>query len=45
MVAYQALTSASLYFYNADEAVEQKDDLGDKRFRLQGSVVAPRADR
>ncbi len=39
VVAYQGLTSASLYFYNADEAVEQKADLGDKRFRLQGSVL------
>ena len=39
VVAYQALTSASLYFYNADEAVEQKAELGDKRFRLQGSVL------
>jgi cytochrome c-type biogenesis protein CcmE len=39
VVAYQALTSASLYFYNADEAVEQRDDLGTRRFRLQGSVL------
>ena len=39
VVAYQGLTSASLYFYNADEAVEQKADLGDRRFRLQGSVL------
>ena len=39
VVAYQGLTSASLYFYNADEAVAQKADLGDKRFRLQGTVV------
>jgi cytochrome c-type biogenesis protein CcmE len=39
VVAYQALTSASLYFYNADEAVEQKAELGDRRFRLQGLVV------
>jgi cytochrome c-type biogenesis protein CcmE len=39
VVAYQALSSASLYFYNADEAIEQKADLGDKRFRLQGSVL------
>lgn len=39
VVAYQGLTSASLYFYNADEAVEQKADLGDKRFRLHGSVL------
>ncbi|MFN8018099.1 MAG: cytochrome c maturation protein CcmE [Acidimicrobiales bacterium] len=30
---------ASLYFKNADEAVEQKESLGTKRFRLQGTVV------
>lgn len=39
VVVYQGLTSASLYFYNADEAVAQQDDLGDKRFRLQGLVL------
>jgi cytochrome c-type biogenesis protein CcmE len=39
VVVYQGLTSASLYFYNADEAVEQQADLGDKRFRLQGTVL------
>jgi len=38
VVAYQGLTSASLYFYNADEAVQQRDDLGDKRIRVQGVV-------
>lgn len=39
VVVYQGLTSASLYFYNADEAVAQRADLGDKRFRLQGTVL------
>ena len=39
VVVYQGLTEASLYFYNADEAVAQRADLGDKRFRLQGTVV------
>jgi cytochrome c-type biogenesis protein CcmE len=39
VVVWQGLTSASLYFYNADEAVEQRDELGDRRFRLQGSVL------
>jgi cytochrome c-type biogenesis protein CcmE len=39
VVVYQGLTSASLYFYNADEAVAQQADLGTKRFRLQGLVV------
>ena len=38
VVAYQSLTSASLYFYNADEAVEQREELGDKRIRVQGVV-------
>ena len=44
VVAYQGLTSASLYFYNADEAVEQRGTLGDKRIRVQG-VVQTEADR
>jgi len=39
VVAYQALSSASLYFYNADEAVAQREELGDQRFRLQGTVL------
>ena len=39
VVVYQGLTSASLYFYNADEAVEQQADLAAKRFRLQGTVL------
>ena len=30
---------ASVYFKNVDEAVEQKDELGTSRFRLQGTVV------
>lgn len=38
VVAYQALSSASLYYYNADEAVEQRDELGDRRFQVQGLV-------
>jgi cytochrome c-type biogenesis protein CcmE len=37
-VAYQGLTSASLYFYNADEAYEQREDLGADRIRVQGTV-------
>lgn len=37
-VAYQGLTSASLYFYNADEAIDERDTLGDKRIRVQGTV-------
>lgn len=38
-VAVKALGEASLFFLNADEAVEQRADLGTDRFRLQGTVV------
>ena len=34
-----ALGNASLYFKNADEAVRDRDELGSKRFQLQGTVV------
>lgn len=30
---------ASLYFRNADEAIEQRDSLGTSKFRLQGTVI------
>lgn len=38
-VVWKGLSSASLYFYNADEAVEKRAELGDDRFRLQGTVL------
>lgn len=34
----QALGTATLFYLNADEAVAQRSDLGQKRFRLQGVV-------
>lgn len=34
-----ALGNASLFFKNVDEAVRDRDDLGSKRFQLQGTVV------
>lgn len=34
-----ALGDASLYFYNVDEAVEQRDALEESRFHIQGIVV------
>lgn len=37
-IAVKSLGSASMFFYNADEAVAHKDELGDRRFRLQGTV-------
>jgi cytochrome c-type biogenesis protein CcmE len=33
------LVGGSLFFYNADEAVERRTELGDERFTLQGSPV------
>jgi len=44
IVVYQALSSASLYFYNADEAIAKQEELGDKRFRLQGTVLGDSID-
>ncbi len=44
VVVWKGLSSASLYFYNADEAVEQREELGDKRFRLQGTVLGDTID-
>lgn len=37
-VVWQGLSNATLYFYNADIAVAKRDSLGDRRFRLQGTV-------
>ena len=36
----QGLGEATMYFYNADEAIERRASIGDKPFRLQGAVVA-----
>jgi cytochrome c-type biogenesis protein CcmE len=35
----KGLDDATVFFKNADEAVAARDDLGTKRFRLQGTVV------
>lgn len=34
-----SLVGASMYFYNVDEAVQKRDEIGDKRIRLQGNVI------
>ena len=36
----RGLGNATLYFRTADEAVAQKQQLGDRRFRIEGTVVA-----
>ncbi len=38
-LVYQALSSAKVYFYNVDEAVERRGELGDDTFRIQGTVT------
>jgi cytochrome c-type biogenesis protein CcmE len=37
---WQGLGNATLYFKTADEAVRDRDELGDRRFRIEGAVVA-----
>ena len=37
-VVLQGLDNATLYFRNADEALAERDELGTRRFRLQGLV-------
>ncbi len=39
-VLFKAVTSASVYYYNVDEAVAQRAETGDRTFRLQGTVVS-----
>jgi len=43
-VVFQGLSNATLYFRNVDEAIAQRDDLGTRRFRLQGLVVEDETD-
>ena len=38
VVVFNGLGDATLFFRNADEAVAQRDSLGDRRFRIQGRV-------
>ncbi len=38
-ILYQALTSARVFFYNVDEAVARREELGDRTFRIQGTVM------
>jgi cytochrome c-type biogenesis protein CcmE len=39
VLVFKGLSDATMYFRNADEAVAQRESLGTKRFRLQGTVV------
>jgi cytochrome c-type biogenesis protein CcmE len=39
VVLYQGLGSATTYFYNIDQAVAKRSEIGTKRVRVQGNVV------
>jgi len=39
LLIMQFLRDATLFFRNVDEAIEQREELGDRRFRLQGRVI------
>jgi cytochrome c-type biogenesis protein CcmE len=45
VVVVRGLSDATVYFLNADEAVDQREDLGERRFRLQGTVTGDVTDR
>jgi len=44
-VLWNGLSQATLFFYNVDEAVAERTEIGDKRFRMQGNVVRGSVDR
>lgn len=39
VVVFQGLNNATLFFYNVDEAVQRRDEIGDRRIRIQGNVI------
>ena len=39
VLLWQGLSNATVYFKTVDEAVAQRADLGDRRFRVEGVVV------
>ena len=43
-ILFQALTNARVFFYNVDEAVAQREDIGDGTFRMQGEVLGRSAE-
>jgi cytochrome c-type biogenesis protein CcmE len=38
---YQGLSNAATYFYTADQALAHKAQQGTRRFRIEGTVLAP----
>lgn len=39
VVVARGLSEATVYFLNADEAADQREELGERQFRLQGTVT------
>jgi cytochrome c-type biogenesis protein CcmE len=39
VVLFNGLNDAALFYFNVDEALEQRDELGEDRFRMQGNVI------
>ncbi len=44
MLTANLLGDSALFFYNADEAVQRRDELGSQRFRVQGTPLEEPAD-
>ena len=44
-VLWNGLSSATVFFYNVDDAVAKRTEIGDKRFRMQGNVVRDSIER
>lgn len=38
-VVVRQVQGSSVYYYNVDEAVRQRDEIGDRQIRIQGTVV------
>jgi cytochrome c-type biogenesis protein CcmE len=38
-VLFEGLTNATVFFYNVDQAVAKRPELGSTRFRIQGNVI------
>lgn len=38
-VVFQGLNNATLFFYNVDEALQRRGEIGDRRIRIQGNVI------
>ena len=39
-LVWKGLGNATVYFKTADEAVREREELGDRRFRIEGAVLA-----